>query len=41
MSKYMHLHSFVYEVGDGVGEFLTEEKKKEFESLRLPQIVTE
>jgi len=35
----MHPHSFMYEVGESVGEFLTEGEKKEFESLTLTQIV--
>lgn len=35
----MHLHSFMYEVGEGVGEFLSDEEKQEFEPLTLPQIV--
>jgi hypothetical protein len=38
LSKFMHLRSSMYEVGEGVGEFLTEEEKKEFEPLTLPQI---
>lgn len=39
MSKYMHLHSFMYEVGEGVGEFLLAEEKAGFKSLNLPEIV--
>lgn len=39
MSRYTHLHSFMFEVGDGVGEFLTEEEKKHFKPLTLPEIV--
>lgn len=39
MSKYMHLHSFMYEVGEGVGEFLSAEEKAGFQPLSLPEIV--
>lgn len=39
MSNYMHLHSFMYEVGEGVGEFLLDEEKAEFQPLSLPEIV--
>lgn len=39
MSKYMHLHSFMYEVGEGVGEFLSDDEKKHFQPLTLPEIV--
>lgn len=39
MSNYMHLHSFMYEVGEGVGEFLLDEENAEFQPLSLPEIV--
>ncbi|AZE99913.1 hypothetical protein C4J95_2451 [Pseudomonas orientalis] len=39
MSKYMHLHSFMYEVGEGVGEFLSDDEKKYFQPLTLSEIV--
>ncbi|MEN4752699.1 hypothetical protein ABEH28_23410 [Pseudomonas sp. Ps21-P2] len=39
MSKYMHLHSFMYEVGEGIGEFLLDEKKAGFQPLSLSEIV--
>ncbi|WP_244656995.1 hypothetical protein [Pseudomonas sp. CFBP 8772] len=39
MSKYMHLHSFMYEVGEGVGEFLSDEERQHFKPLTLPEIV--
>lgn len=35
----MHLHSFIYEVGEGVGEFLSDEEKQHFKPLTLPEIV--
>lgn len=35
----MHLHSFMYEVGEGVGEFLLAEEKTGFQPLSLPEIV--
>ncbi|MEX6665391.1 hypothetical protein [Pseudomonas sp. W2-17] len=35
----MHLHSFMYEVGEGVGEFLSVEEKAGFQPLNLPEIV--
>lgn len=35
----MHLHSFMYEVGEGVGEFLSDEEKQHFKPLTLPEIV--
>ncbi|WP_229631769.1 MULTISPECIES: hypothetical protein [Pseudomonas] len=39
MGKYMHLHGFMYEVGEGVGEFLSDEEKENFRPLTLPEIV--
>ena len=39
MSRYMHLHSFMYEVGEGVGEFLLDEEKVGFQRLSLTEIV--
>lgn len=41
MRKYGSLHAFMYQVGDEVGEFLTDEEKKEFQPLSLPEIVHE
>lgn len=39
MSNYMHLHSFMYEVGEGLGEFLVDEEKEGFQPLSLSEIV--
>lgn len=39
--KYMFLSGFMYEVGDGVGEYLAEEEKDYYTPMTLKDIVRE